>query len=292
MTIALNRERHRARWMLTLGALFCFAIPATVAIVLGRDKAFLILIGSSAIFSFILFGPPLTMALRGGASNKEWIDEGRGFARWMFRLGVPGLLAFNFFVVGFTSAWLDSPPGTPGYQSRRGEYVIFSRDGQIEAMTSGSRFNFTDHHLARVPASVSLAGLTGRGEGSTFYANFQVDTDIRTPAPVLVMPPNPEGLVAYYQRVGDQLPQDAVIAQVSEHLIRYLETLTPAERDQLRTLRLVWDVPINSALHGTGAHLRGSNTITLRVFTGLKAPAPVGPTPPADRTVRVSQIST
>jgi hypothetical protein len=81
--------------------------------------------------------------------------------------------------------------------------------------------------------------------------------------------------------------------QVARLAVSYVESLPAEQRGDVKKVTLVWDVPVNSTFHGTGAKLEGSDRVTLLVHV---LPKPVEPPPqvrqgPEDAAERVVPVS-
>lgn len=266
-----QQQKYRMRFLL-LGAFFVSCIiPLLIAALLGRDKNVFVIFFSTFMLGGFIGGLGLIMTFE---SDADWQKKCRVFARGMLYAGLPLLLCFHLFLL---SALIPAPMNLkPGFGYRVGEYLVVERGGQVEVLVSGARYNFTDRVVTTMPGAFSLGGLRGVADGKDIRVAVQTERDFHKPIPIIILPTDEQALLTLYQRTLGQPLKEVMAGQVVGLAVRYLESLPVEERMGVKRFTLVWDVPVNSVFHGTGARLEGSNELTLLVQV---LPKPVAPAP-------------
>lgn len=268
-----QQQKSKMRFLLIAGLFVGCIIPMLAAGALGRDRNFAITVFSAFMLGGIIGGLGLMATFD---SDGEWRKESRVFARMMLFVGIPLLLCFNLLIV--SSIVPVARNMKPGMGYKVGEYPVVERDGRLDVLVSGTRYNLTDRVVMVMPGAIPFWDLHSVVDGKDIRVAVQAEHSFKKPAPILILPADEQGLLTLYKRTLGQSPKEVVARQVGELVVRYLESLPAEERLEVKKLTLVWDVPVNSAFHGIGAHLEGSDQLTLRVQVSPKpveAQAPV-----------------
>jgi len=109
------------------------------------------------------------------------------------------------------------------------------------------------------------------------------------------LPPDSDKVALLYKRIGSRDLKQAVMDDVGQLVAKSVAKLSPKEREALRTVRLEWDIPIDSVFYGTGLQFH-NEARTLVVYVSVQRfvvpapPQPQQPTLPSEIKVKVSQI--
>lgn len=266
-----QRQKHKMRVLLIAGLFVSCIIPMFAAEALGRDRNFASLTFSAFMLGGIIGGLGLIATFQ---SDAEWRKEFRMLARMILFIGIPVLLCFNCFIL---SAIVPVARNlNPGMGYKVGEYPIVEREGCLEVLVNGARYNFTDRVVTTMPGAFSLWDLWGVADGKDIRVVVQTERDFHKPTPTMILPTDEQALLTLHRRTLGQPLKEVMAGQVAGLVVRYLESLPAEERMEVKKLTLVWDVPVNSVFHGTGTRLEGSNELTLLVQV---LPKPVAPAP-------------
>jgi hypothetical protein len=268
-----QQQKRRMRFLLIVGGFMSCIIPMFAAGVLGRDKNFAVMWVSAIMFGGLIGGIGLIATFY---SDAEWRKEFRVLARAMLFAGIPFLFCFNLLILSAIVPVARNLNPVMGYKV--GEYPVVERDGRLDVLVSGARYNLTDRVMMIMPGAIPFRDLHSVVDGKDIRVTVQAEHSFKKPTPTLVLPVDEQNLLMLYKRTLGQPLEEVMAKQVGELAVRYLESLPAEERMEVKKLTLVWDVPVNSAFHGIGASLEGSNQLTLLVKVSSKpaeAPVPI-----------------